>query len=548
MQKYKHFISLTIILLVATLLITASSFTTVAKDQTLFTLHLLVNPSSTNNFKIAQILQNEFSKLGIELKLETMETSTINDIMYSPKYGDESFENKGWDLNIGLYWWWPKDYVWFKGCYHTSGIPPQGWNTWGWKNGLADLHLDKGLSTYDKESRAKHLKKWQEVFHEDPPHANIYWPETPQITASALKGVNAFLWTHNIYQWHWSDDREDTTVTYAVQEKLRNLNPLFLNGSYYWVEPMYDPLYKIFYNSETGEYEYVPTMAKSLPKISEDGLDVTIPIRKGVTWHDGEPLTAEDVKFTYDTILNTETGASAHGDMSGVISEVTVEDKYTIKLKLKKPTPYLTSLLASGSASIIPEHVLGDVPPSELRKHSTNVDKPAPGTGPYKFVSWKKGQSMELAANKNYCKGVPPVERVLIRIIPEPSTALMAFERGEVQALSPYIGQSISGEMDRLRKKSDVQVEVFISGAVKFLAFNTDHPILNNRYVRRALSYAIPRKHIAENILHGFAKPANSPVPPFWFAYNDELPKPEYSLEKAKELLEKAGYDVPDLG
>lgn len=542
---YKYRVAYAVVLLSVTLLISGIGSVSAVSQDKIFSLHLLASPTEETKFNIARILQSEFSKIGIDVEIEATEGAVIGDIVYSPEYYNKPFEEGGWDMLVDMYWWWPKDYVWFKGCYHSSGLPPHGWNYWGWQNGLADLHLEKGLTTYDEEERIEHLKKWQEIFSEDLPHANIWWPLTPQITKEPLKGVNGFLWTHNAYQWRWADEREDTTVVYAVRESVRNLNPLFLNGSYFWVEPQYDPLYKVFYDGEKDEYYYASTMASDFPELSEDGLTATIQIREGVKWHDGEPMTAEDVKFTFDAILDPETGAGMHGDFAGIIESVEVRDRYTVDLQLKGPVPYLTSLLTAGSTSILPEHVLGDVPHAELRAHSTNTDIPAPGTGPYQFEDWQKGEAMELVANDEYVKGPPQVERILIRVIPEPTAALMALESGEVDALSPYHGESLSGEIKRLEKEPGIEVELFASGAIGLLAFNTNHPILNNKYVRQALTYAIPREHITQNILHGLGQPANSPVPPFWFAYNEELPAPEYNLDKARELLRKAGYNPP---
>lgn len=202
-------------------------------------------------------------------------------------------------------------------------------------------------------------------------------------------------------------------------------------------------------------------------------------------------------------------------------------------------------MLSSGGLSILPFHVLGNVPHSELRTHETNTVAPAPGTGPYKFVRWIKGQYMELEAFDNYRRGRPFVDKIILVNIADPITALQALKNHEVDALHPSQCQQLINEIPTLEGREDIAVRGGIVPAVTFLAFNNNHTVLANPYVRKALCHAIPYEHVINDLLKGYARRANSPVPPYWFGYDPNAPLYAYNIELARSYLEKAGYHYP---
>lgn len=533
--------------LTITLLILASLSLVYSKveGQPIFTLHILVDSASSIELEMASSLKEEFAKIGINLELEPMESGAITDLVYANVA--PNFEDGGWDLVFTTWWWWPTDYMWFTGCWSASGWPPLGWNFMRWGDSLADTYLSNALGTYNETERIEWLHKWQNEFQSNPPVALLYWPIIPQLCDAKLQKVDPLLWTGNAWQWYveGKTPEDDVTIKYSVPADPGMLNPWFMDGGYAHLEPMYSPLFRMKQVSlEPPKYEIVPELVESY-EYSEDGLSVTFHLLRNVTWHDGVPFTAQDVVFTYDTILDPDTGATSYGDFSEAVKSVSMVDNYTVVLTLKKPTPYLISMLSAGGLSILPYHVLKDVPRKDLRTHETNTVAPAPGTGPYKFVKWVKGQYMELEAFDNYRRGRPFVDHIILMTIADPLTALQALKTHEIDALHPDQCSQLINEIPTLQGLSDIAVRGGVVAAVSFLAFNNNHTILANPYVRKALCYAIPYDHIINDLLRGFAKQANSPVPPYWFGYNPDTPMYTYNIDMAKYYLEKAGYHYP---
>lgn len=512
--------------------------------EPIFTVHLSIDANSDIELKMATSIREEMAKIGVDVQIESVESETLSNIQYSEE-GFKTFEDGGYDLSFALWWWWPTDYVWFEGCWSASGEIPLGWNFMHWSNGEADMYLRAGMSTYNLTERELNLKAWQQVFMEDVPVVQIYWPVTFQLTDAALKGADAVMWTHNIYQWsvEGKTAADDVTIRYAASSDPRMLNPLFMDGGWAHLEPQFRPLFHQVAQPD-GSYKMEPAMAESYVT-SPDGLTVTIHLRKGITWHDGKSFSANDVKMTFDAVLDPDTGASMHGDFASAVESVDIVDEDTITLKLLSVAPHLINMLTSGTLCILPSHILKDVPHADWRTHDTNTIAPAPGTGPYKFVEWIKDQYMTIEAFDDYFAGRPFVDRVILTIIPESTTALAALEAHEVEALHPGYSDDLLLEIPRLQTLTDIGVTEFQAPAIQFLAFNLKHPILSNKFVRKAFASAINYQHIIDDFMEGFAQKANSPIPPYWFAYNPDVVPYEYNLEQAAAYLEKAGYKPP---
>ncbi len=543
MKKIKVLLSaLTSVLLILASLSRAYSE---VEGQPAFTLHIIVDSASPIQLDIASSLKTEFAKIGINLEIESMDTAAINDRLYAETA--PNFEDGGWDLCFETWWWWPTDYMWFMGCWSAGGMPPRGWNFMRWDDSLADTYLSNALGTYNETERIEWLYKWQNQFQSNPPVALLYWPVIPQLCDAKLQKIDPLIWTSNAWQWYveGKTPEDDVTVKYAVPADPGMLNPWFMDGGYAHLEPMYSPLLRIKQVSlEPPKYEHVPELIESY-EFSADGLSVTFHLLHNVTWHDGVPFTAQDVVFTYEAILDPDTGATNYGDFSEVVDSVSMTDNYTVVVKLKKIAPHFLSMISAGGLSILPYHVLKDVPHKDLRTHETNTVAPAPGTGPYKFVKWVKGQYMELEAFDDYRRGRPFVDHIILVTIADPVTALQALKTHEIDALHPDLCSELINEIPALRDLPDIAVRGGVVPAVSFLAFNNNHTILANPYVRKALCYAIPYDHIIDDLLKGFAEQANSPVPPYWFGYNPNTPMYTYDLDMAKYCLEQAGYHYP---
>ncbi len=265
-------------------------------------------------------------------------------------------------------------------------------------------------------------------------------------------------------------------------------------------------------------------------EFSDNSLTLTFHLQKGVTWHDGTPFTAHDVKYTYEWVLNPDNGASNRG-LYQDISEIEVVNDHEVKFHLAKPYSFLLNNIAR--MPITPKH---DGDRSDFRQNPI-------GTGPYKLVSWTRDDRMILEANENYWGSKPIIPNLIFRTIPEDATRLLALEAGEIDI---YQGGVVPQELPRLEQDSRFVVQRAAGTGYNYLGFNTRVGALGDVLVRQAVSHLINREGIVTRVLNGIGTPGIGPIPTGLPWFNPNVPHYEYSVEKAKELLAEAGY--PDGG
>jgi len=517
-----------------------------AQQEPLVTIHFVAMAGDDIMLAIANSIKEELAKIGINMEIHTFESGTFF-VRTLSQSGPRmlTFDEGGFDANMQTYFYFATDYTWYIGCYAASGIPPKGWNFWAANDAVADDYLIKGMSTYDREKRIEYLWAWQQQFYENMHHPLIAYPRQAFMDNGKIKNYDPSFMNSDIDEWviEGKTYEDDVTIRYATLAVANMLNPLFLDGGYEYLTPQFRALYKTVRTPE-GTYDLAPELAESY-EISEDGLSVTFHLRKDVKWHDGKPFTSADVKMTYDALLDPATTASFTADFTDAIKSVEIKDDYTVVLHLNKPAPHIVQLASMPGTLILPNHVLGDVPHEKWREHETNTVKPAPGTGPMRFVSWKKEEYMELIANPDYYGKKPVVDKLIVQVIPETSVAFSALEAGKVDRLDTYYAQYAPGEVKRLEKVPGLHIEPLDTIRVMFLALNWEHPFLANKYVRHAIAHAIPYDHIVHDLLYGLAIRANSPIHPKTWAWNPNVPYPDYNLDKAREYLAKAGYVWP---
>jgi peptide/nickel transport system substrate-binding protein len=267
-------------------------------------------------------------------------------------------------------------------------------------------------------------------------------------------------------------------------------------------------------------------------EVSEDKKIITFHLRKGVKWHDGAPFVSEDVKFTYELIVDEKTPTAYDSDFR-LIERVEIPDNYTVKVFYK--VPYAPAL-ASWTTSILPSHLLKGV---EITK-SPLQRKPV-GTGPYKFFEWKPGDSITLVANTSYFESSPNIERYIFRIIPDSATMFLELLNGtiDLMGLSPL---QYAKQTDNPRFKERYNKYKYLSNSYTYVGYNLKNPLFQDKRVRQALTYATPKDDIIEGALFGLGTRATGPYKPTSPWYNPDVKKYDYNLEKAKKLLSEAGF------
>lgn len=284
-----------------------------------------------------------------------------------------------------------------------------------------------------------------------------------------------------------------------------------------------------------------PGLAESW-SVSKDGLVITFKIRKGVTFHDGKPMTAEDARYSIMEVLK-QYHPRGKANFS-LITSAEVPDSHTLVLTLSSPSPSVIMAFSGYESPILPKHLFEG---TDVQKHP-NANEPI-GTGPYKFTEWKRGQYMRFDRFDGYWKkGEPKVDRIVIRTIPDSSTRSAVLEKGEAHVAG--FGAVPYNDAARLATLPNVSVtkqgyEMF--SPIGQLDFNTKVKPFDDKRVRQAVAYVIDRKFIAENIWFGFAKPATGPISSNFAAsglYTDQVKKYDVpdALDLASKLLDEAGY------
>jgi peptide/nickel transport system substrate-binding protein len=273
-------------------------------------------------------------------------------------------------------------------------------------------------------------------------------------------------------------------------------------------------------------------------QVAPDGLTYTFKLREGVKWHDGEDFTSEDVAFS----IGVQKKFHPRGRTTfAQVTAIETPDKYTVILRLEKPTPYLLTALSSAESPVVPKHRYGDADPL------THVNNTAPvGTGPYVFKEWVRGSHVIWDRNANYWnKSLPYVDRLVARFILDPAARTIAFETGDVdigyRTPVPY------RDVERLRKNPKISIEekgyAYDPPNIIILETNLDNEYLKNLKVRQAIAHCINREAICKIVFFGNAVPSAAPIVPYHKEFHNDKPSPyPFDVAAATKLLDEAGY------
>jgi len=276
---------------------------------------------------------------------------------------------------------------------------------------------------------------------------------------------------------------------------------------------------------ENSDGEIVPNVAKKW-EISNDGLEYIFKLKEGIKYHNGNELTASDIKFTLDRAMDSPHAA----ELVECVEKTEVIDEYTVKITLVYPYGPFITLLAAPQLAIVNEEI--------VTKAGDEFARNPVGSGPYKFVEWKAGDKIVLEAFEDFHNGPAPMKKVTFKVIADQSTSLIALENKEIDALINVA----SIDIENVKNNSDLEFYEKQALRSNFMSINCTKEPFNNPLVRQAIAYTIDKEAILYAATEGIGEVAENHIAVAAFGYTDKVKSYPVDFEKAKGLLAKAGY------
>jgi peptide/nickel transport system substrate-binding protein len=278
-------------------------------------------------------------------------------------------------------------------------------------------------------------------------------------------------------------------------------------------------------------FNVVPELARAW-QVSPDGKRVTFQLQRGVKFHDGTDFTAEVVKWNLERILDPQTKSPQRSQLEPAVAAVTVIDPHTVAFELKKPFAPLLAALAERPGFI--------VSPAAVKQSGPDFGRRPVGTGPFRFVEWVADSQVTLERFPDYWdKGKPHLDRVVFRMVPDPTVRLTMVRTGEVDITTDVDAKDVPA----LQGDANLKVsEMRPAARWTALQWQVDKPPFNNKALRQAIASAIDRNELKEVLLRGFGEPARGPVVPGLWWFDPSLKGFAHDLELARKKLAEAGY------
>lgn len=298
---------------------------------------------------------------------------------------------------------------------------------------------------------------------------------------------------------------------------------------------------------EDGQLQ--PNLAEKW-SISKDGTVFTFVLRDGIKWHDGMPLTAEDVKYSIEYVGHPDYKGARGSFIAAIkgvedfksgktpdLSGIKVLDKKTVQITTAKT--YSSGLLRFGkNFEIFPKHIWEKVPVGKALE-ATDILRAPVGTGPYKLIKFVPDQYVEFVRNDNYWGGKPNIEKFILQKTNQ-NVAQALLLKGDIDQI---ILTSLTKADEALYKAKGMNIKSLSYNAYQYLAFNLTKDIFKNKRIRQAFAYAMDRESVVNIFMEGKGSLANNPYPPTFWAHPDGLKEYKYNPQKAVELFQAAGWE-----
>ena len=333
-----------------------------------------------------------------------------------------------------------------------------------------------------------------------------------------------------------------------------NLNPLNAVSQAQWT--LFASMYSTLCMSDPQNQAFAPDLAESWD-IAPDGSSYTFHIRNNARWHDGTPVTAADVEYTYTMALHPDTASNLAGQFGAIkgaadytaakadhVTGITVLDDHTIRFDMGTPNGIFMIQTVAGPTpfAILPKHLLSSVKPADLAKSPQLTTSPV-GSGPFKFVRYATDQFIELQANPDYHFGKPMIDKLVFNIVTSPDATSVAMDRGEVD-VPLFDGGSAPADMYRkFINDSRFKIVGVGDGPVIGYGFNFRRDVINDPRLHQAWLYALDRQTLNQTFNLGQGKIVNSWMIHSWYQKPEWADMYPFNPDQARSLLADMGWD-----
>lgn len=315
---------------------------------------------------------------------------------------------------------------------------------------------------------------------------------------------------------------EPDTVNFLIELAPTNLDPRIGTDS---ISEHLDGLIFDSLVAHDQRLNIVPDLARKWE--TPDPTTYVFHLNEGVKFHDGRPLTSADVKYTFESILNGTVKTGKVGSFR-IIQSIDTPDPYTVTFHLREPYASFLWDLSKPGIGIVPSGA------------GANFGRHPIGTGPFEFVSATTDENILLERNATYFGGAADIERVRFKIVPDAIVRALELRKGSADVSN--VNSLPPDTVMALQSDSDLVVDDQAGTNLQYIAINCQDPILSHREVRQALAYATDRASLIQNLVRGFAVPADSVLPANHWAYDTKIADYNYDPKQANKLLDKAGY------
>jgi peptide/nickel transport system substrate-binding protein len=491
-------------------------------------------------FQSVQLIAQEWRKLGLDVEVRAIPWEQMSDEVW---YKRDQWDSTAWQM-VGRPERSDPDELIFN-LFHSS-TAKDGYNFAGYLNKDYDATAEAQRGEIDPAKRKALVFKAQEILSKDQPYMMLVHPKsTFAFDKTAWKPESVVNQSGIGIRNTWTflgiepaGPKKDLIINSS--DNIKAINPLYISGSVdSWItELVWDRLLRV---GPDG----LPKAWAAESFTWKDGTTVDVKLKSGMKWHDGKPVTPDDVKFSFEAAVGGE--APMYKPFATNIDSITTNGD-VITFKLKKPAAsFVTSSLAK--VNLIPKHIwepiLKDLTTKPETAESYQEQMPI-GSGPFKFTSWAKNESVTLAANKDHF-AAPKVDRWILRIVPNAEAALGMLRSGEINFMGEFTGDP-QVLIDAAKKDGDLEVVSTVDMGFRYIAFNERRPPFNDPAFRRALSEAVDRQLIVKAAYKSFAVGSNSIVSPALEFWHDKSVVDSFKTGQAvaAKTLKDAGYTLED--